>query len=137
MQYEIMDRIQAARFLQSTFCLPTTKASLATMATRGGGPQYFTMGRYVRYRKADLVSWAAKRSSAFLDSTSSPRCKNAGLAFYYAEDSGDLEEDAFDHRNTGDAQFDEMTKLIEEDMSLDEAIDEQQQKFNYHKQFKK
>src|ERR1700744_5747927 len=110
MQYEIMDRPQAARFLQTAYCLRVTKESLATMATRGGGPPMFKIGRYARYLKSDLIKWAARRCSGVLDSTSTPHNRNTGRLFDYAEDMGDLEDDTDDCRKTGDPRFDEMTR---------------------------
>ena len=46
---------------------PTSTASLATMATRGGGPPFRKFGRRVLYRWGDLLAWAEDRCSA-------PRC---------------------------------------------------------------
>jgi hypothetical protein len=46
---------------------PTT---LATLATRGGGPRFQKWGRYPIYEWRDLVAWAEARLSAPISSTS-------------------------------------------------------------------
>jgi hypothetical protein len=138
MSLGIYNRQDAARYLRSRWDLRVTKASLATMATRGGSPQFFYQGRYVYYREADLVKWAAARSSDLVDSTSTPRGKpgggNSGSSgitgglFDYQVDIGDLHDD-FGYQNTGDPYFDEVTKLLEFD--VDQALDDQQINFCY------
>jgi len=40
---------------------PISAATLATMATRGGGPLYCIWGSRVLYAWADLVAWAENR----------------------------------------------------------------------------
>ena len=49
---------------------PVTKATLATLATRGGGPPYRRFGKRVLYRFRDLTDWAEGRLSAPCHSTS-------------------------------------------------------------------
>jgi hypothetical protein len=49
---------------------PTASATLATLATRGGGPIFRRYGNRVIYRWADLMDWAQSRLSAPLRSTS-------------------------------------------------------------------
>jgi hypothetical protein len=39
----------------------TSKATLATLATRGGGPAYVKYGPRPLYRLSDLLSWAESR----------------------------------------------------------------------------
>jgi hypothetical protein len=51
--------------------------------------------------------------------------------FIYEEDNGDL-EDSFDYRNTGDARFDEITRLEENGLDVDELLAAQQERFDYH-----
>jgi len=51
---------------------PVTKATLATLATRGGGPPYRRFGKRALYRFADLTDWAEARCSAPRHSTSEP-----------------------------------------------------------------
>jgi len=40
---------------------PTSKASLATLACRGGGPLYRLYSRTALYRWGDLLAWAKAR----------------------------------------------------------------------------
>ena len=49
---------------------PVSEKTLATKATRGGGPPYRTFGRAVLYRWGDAVAWAEGRLSAPRRSTS-------------------------------------------------------------------
>ena len=49
---------------------PVAAKTLATMATRGGGPTYRTFGRTVLYRWGDALAWAESRLSAPRGSTS-------------------------------------------------------------------
>ena len=48
----------------------TSAATLATYATRGGGPEYVKYGRTPLYRVAAALSWAQGRLSAPMHSTS-------------------------------------------------------------------
>ncbi len=49
---------------------PTATATLATRASRGGGPVYRRYGSRVVYRWGDLLDWAERRLSAPMRSTS-------------------------------------------------------------------
>lgn len=49
---------------------PTTSATLATMATRGGGPPYQLFGRKPLYRWGRALAWAQSRLSEPHTSTS-------------------------------------------------------------------
>jgi hypothetical protein len=49
---------------------PVRKATLATLATRGGGPPYQKFGTRPIYRWADLVTWANARLGPVVRSTS-------------------------------------------------------------------
>jgi hypothetical protein len=49
---------------------PTRAKTLATKATRGGGPVYCTFGGRALYRWGDLLAWAESRLSAPRGSTS-------------------------------------------------------------------
>lgn len=128
---EIMIRKDAARFLRSQYGLRTTAASLATMASRGGGPRITKMGRYANYQKRDLIEWACLQCGGFLDSTSTPPNNSAAALFLYEEDLGDL-EDSWDYHNTGDPRFDEVTRL-EEAGALDDMINAAAEKYHYFK----
>jgi hypothetical protein len=112
---ELLTRIEAARFLQATYRLRVTNASLATMATRGGGPRFIKQGRYAYYIKVHLAEWAEARFSGILDSTSTPHHRNAHPFFQYQPDYGDLPNDT-DPRMTGDARFDEIACLLDEEL---------------------
>lgn len=52
-------------------------ATLATMATRGGGPPFRAFGRVPLYRWADALAWAESRLSAPLCSTSEADVQHA------------------------------------------------------------
>jgi len=65
----LMTRDKGADAL-STLGFPVSKATLATMASRGGGPIYRRFGKRVLYRWSDLVSWAESRCGAPIRSTS-------------------------------------------------------------------
>jgi hypothetical protein len=49
---------------------PIAESTLATMASRGNGPEYCTFGRTVLYRWGDLLAWAESRMSKPHRSTS-------------------------------------------------------------------
>jgi hypothetical protein len=49
---------------------PITEATLATKATRGGGPPYRLFGRVPLYRWGDALQWAESRLSPPMRSTS-------------------------------------------------------------------
>jgi hypothetical protein len=51
---------------------PSTEKTLATQATRGGGPPYQLYGRIPLYRWQDVLTWAQRRLSAPRCSTSEP-----------------------------------------------------------------
>lgn len=111
----IYNRPDAARFLRG-YGLRTTKESLATMATRGGGPPFFKNGKYACYRQLDLETWAKQRRSPMLDSTSTTQ----GKAFDDFEQDQDLEDDPF---LTGHPGFDEVTRLLAEEEAMQSHID--------------
>jgi hypothetical protein len=48
----------------------TSKATLATLATRGGGPAFVKYGPRPLYRLADLLAWAESRLTTPRHSTS-------------------------------------------------------------------
>jgi hypothetical protein len=51
---------------------PVATTTLATMATRGGGPRFVTFGRVPLYRWDDALAWARGRTSSPRSSTSEP-----------------------------------------------------------------
>jgi hypothetical protein len=109
-------REEAARFLRANG-LRTTAASLATMATRGGGPPYFKIGKHCFYWQIDLEIWVEQRCSFLLDSTSTSQGKRFDGPF---EQDQDLEDIPFD---TGQPSFDEITRLLCEEMAMQGFID--------------
>jgi hypothetical protein len=65
-----LDRAQSAQAL-TEHGFKTAKSTLATLASRGGGPTFQKFGKaHVLYRWADLVAWAQKRLSQPVNSTS-------------------------------------------------------------------
>ena len=42
---------------------PVKASTLATLASRGGGPKFRRFGRVPIYRLSDLISWAEEKSS--------------------------------------------------------------------------
>jgi hypothetical protein len=58
----------AAALTQAGF--PVKAKTLATKATRGGGPTYRKFGLRVLYRWGDALEWAERRLSAAYGSTS-------------------------------------------------------------------
>lgn len=110
------NREEAARFLRANG-LRTTAASLATMATRGGGPPYFKIGKHCFYWQLDLEIWMEQRCSDLLDSTSTTQGKRFDGLF---EQEQDLEDFLLD---TGQPEFDEVTRLLSEQAALQGYID--------------
>jgi hypothetical protein len=49
---------------------PVSQKTLATKATRGGGPPYRVFGRAVLYRWGDALAWAESKLSPLRGSTS-------------------------------------------------------------------
>tara|TARA_R110000824_G_scaffold3839_11_gene18390 strand:+ start:15621 stop:16007 length:387 start_codon:yes stop_codon:yes gene_type:complete len=110
------NRDEAARFLRAN-SLRTTAASLATMATRGGGPTFFKIGKYCFYWQLDLETWVEQRCTGMLDSTSTTQGKQFDDFF---EQEQDLEDFSFD---TGQPGFDEVTRLLSEEATIQGFID--------------
>ena len=111
-----LPRREAARLLQA-HGLRTTPASLATMATRGGGPPYFKVGKLCMYRLSDLELWIAQRCTGLLDSTSTVKGKEI-------DDIFDREQDLEDDRlHTGQADFDEITRLLDQEAAMQAFMD--------------
>lgn len=65
----LLTREQLAEAFKALGYPPTVK-SLATMASRGGGPPFMKFGKYVRYRWGASLAWAESRLSAPRRSTS-------------------------------------------------------------------
>lgn len=56
-------RRRAAAEALTAVAFPTSEKTLATKATRGGGPPYRLFGRIPLYRWGDLLDWAESRLS--------------------------------------------------------------------------
>jgi hypothetical protein len=65
----LLTRRQAAGFLRG-HGFPVAEATLATKATRGGGPPYSLWSGRALYRAGDLLDWARASLSAPRRSTS-------------------------------------------------------------------
>jgi len=66
-----LDRRQAAAFLTDRG-YRTAPATLAKLASIGGGPTFQSLGRKPLYREADLLAWAEARTTGPRRSTSDP-----------------------------------------------------------------
>ena len=55
--------------------IPASPPTLITQRVRGGGPEFFKIGRAVRYRKRDLRDHAAEKRGAPVRSTSDYRAR--------------------------------------------------------------
>lgn len=101
-------RREAARYL-SAHGLPTSTATLATKANRGGGPPYYKAGRAVLYKQADLDAFLQSQIKGPFDSTSSkPPCN----ILIDLDVKSDLDDPPL---KTGDTQFDEITRWLEQE----------------------
>lgn len=56
MSSELLRRVPASDYLG------ISPATLATWATRGGGPKYVKVGKLAMYRKSDLDAWLNERT---------------------------------------------------------------------------
>ncbi|RRH76575.1 hypothetical protein [Falsigemmobacter faecalis] len=63
-------RDEASRYLETQFGLPYAPATLATLATRGGGPAYQLANRTPLYPKEALDEWARAKLGPLRVSTS-------------------------------------------------------------------
>jgi len=66
-----LDRRQAAALLTDRG-YRTAPATLAKLASIGGGPTFQSFGRKPLYREADLLAWAEARTTGPRRSTSDP-----------------------------------------------------------------
>jgi len=66
---QFLTRAEAAQVL-SARGFPTSKATLDTLAVRGGGPRFVYWGRKPLYTVAALLEWAEGRLSGPVSSTS-------------------------------------------------------------------
>jgi len=75
---DFLRRDKAAEYLQTTWGFGTIE-TLATLATRGGGPKFRKMGRYPVYTREDLDDWVKSRMSQRVSSTSELPVKRASV----------------------------------------------------------
>lgn len=121
-------REQAAQFLQDNG-LRTTAESLATMATRGGGPPYFKIGKRCFYWQIDLERWLVQRSTCMLDSTSTPHEMMQDGVFDFGE-ADDIETEIFDTCHP-ESDF-HLRKAFEFERDLQLMIDTAGAKYDQH-----
>ena len=63
----------AAEYIRNTYNIPCSEPTLATKATRGGGPAYSLVGNAALYAEDDLDEWANEKLSRRRYSTSELR----------------------------------------------------------------
>jgi hypothetical protein len=66
-------RKQAGLHIEQTYNIPCSEPTLATWATRGGGPPYTRVGHTALYAVDDLDAWALEKLSRTRRSTSEER----------------------------------------------------------------
>jgi hypothetical protein len=74
---------------------PISGATLATKATRGGGPPYRLFGRRPLYRWGDAISWAESKLTKPVQSTSelaALRCGHLAPARFVGEAEPDVQQ---------------------------------------------
>jgi hypothetical protein len=69
----LMRRPKAAEYVREVHFQPLEVSTLATMATRGGGPPYHRIGSTVLYDRDDVDRWALERLGRAVSSTSELR----------------------------------------------------------------
>ena len=122
----------AIKFLRIHGCPRVTEASLATMRSRRGGPQYRKNGRYVLYPEPSLIAWARSRLTGLRDSTSQNRAPTSGGVF----DLPFSEDDKINYCDS-DPHFDEITRLEEAQFNDETIVDDMLKAFDYHKTLNK
>lgn len=63
-------RVEASRYLEVMHGITLAPATLATMATRGGGPAFQKINRTPLYPRTALDEWAARKLGPLIASTS-------------------------------------------------------------------
>jgi hypothetical protein len=69
-------RREAATYVREKHNAPCTGATLATLASRGGGPRFYLWGRIPIYSEEDLDAWVEARMGAPVRSTSESRARS-------------------------------------------------------------
>jgi hypothetical protein len=72
----LLDRKGASAFLKEKG-YRVAEATLAKLASLGGGPRYRKFGKRPIYTPSDLLEWAESRCSAPMHSTSAPESRKA------------------------------------------------------------
>jgi hypothetical protein len=70
---QLMRREKTAEYVREVLNQPLEKTTLATMATRGGGPPFHKFGSVVLYDRDDVDRWALERLGQAVSSTSELR----------------------------------------------------------------
>lgn len=79
-------RNEASAYLLETHGVPLAVATLAKMATVGGGPKITYFGRIPLYARTDLDAWASSRLAAPVGSTAQRlRQPDGGFALVVSE----------------------------------------------------
>jgi hypothetical protein len=68
-------RREAAAYIRGKHNVPCTEATLATLASRGGGPSFYLFGRIPIYTDQGLDSWVKERMGEPVRSTSESRAR--------------------------------------------------------------
>jgi hypothetical protein len=83
-------RREAAAYVREKHSVPCTEATLATLASRGGGPRFYLFEKIPIYNEGDLDCWVKERLGEPVRSTSEAR----SLAARGAARDGGNEDDA-------------------------------------------
>ena len=86
----------AATYVREKHNVPCAEATLATLATRGGGPPFFLFGRIPIYPEEGLDEWVEQRLGAPVRSSSEAR----SLAACAAAGDGRNEDEAEPRRSS-------------------------------------
>jgi hypothetical protein len=84
----------AAAYVRDSHDVPCTEATLATLASRGGGPPFFLFGRIPIYPEEGLDEWVKARLGEPVRSTSEAR----SLATRAVGEDGENEDEAKAYR---------------------------------------
>ncbi len=104
-----LTRVQLAEALTNTG-FPTSPATLATKATRGGGPPYQLWGRKPIYTWGPSLEWTERRLSARVDSTSAAGLQEKAMAHNVELGAERKPEDDEDAGAEDDAESEQATE---------------------------
>jgi hypothetical protein len=74
-EMNLLRRAEAAEFLRDRFGIRIAPTTLAKLACLGGGPRFRKFGRWPLYPEEELISWAERRLSGIVSSTSEVRSR--------------------------------------------------------------